>query len=142
MIRPKSIELFERCYLGGWAVGVVNTLMTWTAVSDDPRIVEASEVIGSWYLPTMTAIGLAIPLILWFFIARKGSVVAKWIMVVLTAIGVIGLALSFARGEYPAGIPGILGLIGVTLNIAAAAMLFRPDARPWFGERAPQEPVA
>ncbi|MFD1786946.1 hypothetical protein ACFSC3_05100 [Sphingomonas floccifaciens] len=142
MLRPKSIDLFERCYLGGWAVGLINTLISWTNVRQDPRIIAAAEQVGSWYLSTITAIGLAIPLILWFFIARKGSVVAKWIMVGLTALGVAGLALSFARGQYPAGIAGILGLAGVVLNIAAAAMLFRPDAKPWFGEDSPREPVA
>ncbi|HET9509647.1 MAG TPA: hypothetical protein VFO80_00720 [Sphingomonas sp.] len=142
MIRPKSIELFERCYLGGWAVGLVNTLINWSNVRQDARVVAAAEQVGTWYLPTITAIGLIIPLVLWFFIARKGSVVAKWIMVVLTAIGVIGLALAFARGDYPVALAGLLGLVGVVLNIAAAAMLFRPDAKLWFGETPTQDPAA
>lgn len=134
MVRPRSIELFERCYLGGWAVAVVNTLLNWSKWQDDPRIAQAAEQIGSWYLPTTTIIGLMIPLILWYFIARRASAVAKWIMVVLTALGLVGIAISLAMGTFPTGLSGIFGLVGVALNVAAATMLFRADAKPWFGE--------
>ncbi len=140
MIRPKSIALFERCYLGGWAIGLINTAMMWSSWQSDPRIIQAAEQIGTWYLPTTTAIGLLIPLVLWYFIARRGSVVAKWIMVVLTALGVVGIAASLAMGTFPTGLAGIFGLVGVALNVTAAAMLFRPDAKAWFGETATQEP--
>lgn len=134
MNRPKSIELFERCYLGGWLVALVNTATNWSRVQRDPRVVEAANQIGTWYMPTVTALGLLLPLILWYFIARRGSVVAKWVMVVVTAIGVGSLALQMARGQFEIGLPGILGIVGVVLNVIAATMLFRPDARPWFGE--------
>ncbi len=142
MIRPKSIELFERCYLGGWAVGLVNTVLSWSTWADDPRITQAAEQIGGWYLPAMTVIGLLIPLILWYFIARRGSVVAKWIMTVLTAFGLAGVAIGLATGGYPGGLSGMLGLVGVALNVAAAALLFRADSKPWFGESAAEGPLA
>lgn len=142
MIRPKSIELFERCYLGGWAVGLINTVIRWSDMQSDPRIVEATQAVGTGPLLAVSVIGLLIPLILWFFIARKGSVIAKWILVVITAIGVVSLAFSLARGALPTSVGGLLGLVGITLNIVAATLLFRPDAKLWFGESLPQDPVA
>jgi len=136
MVRPQSIVQFERVYLGAWALGLVNTALNWSSVQDNPQVQAAAEQIGGWYLPTITAIGLLIPLILWYFIARRGSVVAKWIMVVLTAFGLIGIAIGLAMGTTQSGIAGVLGIVGVVLNIIAATLLFRADAKPWFGETA------
>lgn len=133
-MRPKSIVLFERLYLGGWALGVVNTVLTWSAVRANPNMVAVDQQVGSWYVPTLTAIGLAIPLLLWFFIARKASVVAKWIMVVFTALGVLGIAFAGLSGTLVAGLSTLLSVTSVVLNIVAAALLFRADSREWFGE--------
>ena len=40
-MRPKSIELFEKVYLGAIVIGLVNTVVSWGQVSamlDDPRM--------------------------------------------------------------------------------------------------------
>lgn len=134
MVRPNAIVQFERFYLGGWAIGLLNTILNWSTVQNDPNVIAAREQIGSWYLPTITALGLLIPLVLWYFIARRGSVVAKWIMVVFTALGVAGIAIGLATGGTRFNLAGIAGLVGVALNIVAATTLFRPETRPWFGE--------
>lgn len=136
MQRPQSIVTFERCYLGGWAIGVLNTVINWSNVLKNPQVQQANAMVGEWYLPTVTGIGLLIPLILWYFIARRGSVVAKWIMVVFTALGVLGLARTLLMGGgLPTGVGAILAVLGVALNVYAATRLFRPDAKSWFGER-------
>ncbi|CAN5366005.1 hypothetical protein BH09PSE4_BH09PSE4_09280 [soil metagenome] len=134
MARPQSIILFERLYLGALALGILNTALNWSAagaiIADEPALAG----VASWYQPVATAIGIAIPLLLWYFIARRGSPVAKWIMVVLSALAAAGLVWSLSVGSANLSLIGILGIITVLLNLAAAWTLFRPDAKPWFGE--------
>ncbi|URW74387.1 hypothetical protein M9980_07230 [Sphingomonas donggukensis] len=134
MTRPTSIVTFERVYLGAWALGVINTAMTWSVVQASPEVALATAQIGAWYVPTITAIGLLIPLLVWYFVARRGSAVAKWIMVVLTVIGVGGLAFSALMGRLPGTTAAIISIVTVALNVFAATQLFKPDTRVWFGE--------
>ena len=131
-MRPASIVNFERLYLGAIALGVVNTFLSWDR---SLALLRAQPVqFGPGFLIATTTIGLAIQLLLWFFIARRASAVAKWILVVLVALGVIALAVSLARNPMIDGVAGIIGLITYALQIAALWMLFRPDARAWFDE--------
>ena len=108
-MRPASIVLFERIYWFAIIVGMLSGIWTYLHMSAMmPPVPGPVAGIMPIVMGVSMIVGIAINILLWFFIARKGSVVAKWIMVVLTAIGVAGLALSFARGDYPAGLPGIL----------------------------------
>ena len=143
MQRPPSIVNFERLYLGSIALGLVNTAIGWQARQD---VLAANRAVAgnpqvqatlAWLLPLVTVIGLAISLLLWFLVARRGSVVAKWIVTVFAGIGVltaIGVILTLVRGLSPSLIVSVLGLVTTALSVAAAAMLFRADALPWFGE--------
>jgi hypothetical protein len=83
---------------------------------------------------------LIVDLLLWFFIARRGSEVAKWIYIVLFAIAVVGVLRSLFGGghvELP-GLVRILSFLRVLIEAACAWLLFRPDANAWFkGERTP-----
>lgn len=51
MERPRSIVLFERCYLGGLAVGLVNTGVSWNAtltrLTEDPAAAQLGAVRGT-----------------------------------------------------------------------------------------------
>ncbi|SOB87361.1 hypothetical protein SAMN06297144_2491 [Sphingomonas guangdongensis] len=134
-MRPRSIVLFERLYLGAWALGLINTGLNWSqtmrqfsaggAVAVSPVLLYAS-----------TAIGLLIPLVLWFFITRRASLVAKWVLVVLFAIGLGSIALATLDGRLPSGLAGIVAVTATVLQAVAIGCLFQPDAREWFGEEA------
>lgn len=80
----------------------------------------------------MIAIGVVIALLLWFFIARRGSNVAKWILVVFTVFAIGSLVLGFTTGAVILDAGGIVRLVAVALQTAAVAFLFRPDAAAWF----------
>ena len=74
---------------------------------------------------------------LWFFIVRRPSVVAKWVQVVFAAFSAFALLSALflvASGRAQIGLQVVVGLIANILYIAAAVMLFRPDAKVWFGE--------
>ena len=133
-MRPASIVNFERLYLGAIALGLINTFLSWDR---SLALLRAQPVVqfGPGFLIGTAFIGLAIQLLLWFFIARRASVVAKWILVVLVAIGLLALAAQMARNPMIGSVTGIIGLITYVLQIGAVWMLFRPDARSWLGER-------
>ncbi|MGK6317951.1 hypothetical protein [Sphingomonas sp. DT-204] len=134
MSRPLSIVRFEQFYIAYWLVGLVNTVMSWDRSLSVAMRSPAVAAMGPGFLYATTAVGLAIPALLWFFIARRGSTIAKWILVVLFAIGLVALLFTFMGGRFPTGFSGALALIALVLQAAAVAMLFRPDTRTWFGD--------
>ncbi|CAN5683397.1 hypothetical protein BH11PSE6_BH11PSE6_26870 [soil metagenome] len=136
--RPKSIVMFERCYLAAFAISLVSTVLLWSSLNEQFGAQEL--LLGGWFLPTVTVIGFAIPLLLWYFIALRGSDVAKWIATALVALGVAGTIFSLALGRYTPNAAGLLGLVRVALQIVAIWFLFRPDTRVWFGGK-PQATV-
>lgn len=144
-MRPQSIELFEKVYLGAIAIGLVNTFLSWSQVSamlDDPRMQAAG--MGTGTLMFGLVVGILIPLLLWYFIARRASNVAKWIYVVLTALGLFGFLSSLANPLVPKGLVTVLGLAAVALQVFAAWLLFKPDSVEWLeskGANGPGDPT-
>ena len=130
--------MFERCYLAAFAISLVTTVLLWSSLNEQFGAQEL--LLGGWFLPTVTVIGFAIPLLLWYFIALRGSDVAKWIATALVALGVAGTIFSLALGRYTPNIAGLLGLVRIALQIVAIWFLFRPDNRVWFGGK-PQATV-
>lgn len=136
MERPESIVWFERCYLGAVALGLVNFALSWNDVMAKTAANPGLERLGPSFLPTMMigimAITLCINLLLWYFVARKGAVVAKWIVVIFFGINVLDVVLSIPRGSLPVGLSGILTIIALVLHAIAVWQLFKPDAEEWF----------
>jgi len=129
-MRPQSIVMFERLYLGAILVGIVNTVIGW---HQSLALLQAQPIpLGPGFLYFTTAIGILIPLLLWYFIARQGSVVAKWVLVALFVLGLLGYVLALSRGTVFAGVSTILGVIALLMQASAIWMLFRPDAEAWL----------
>ena len=137
MQRPISIVQFEQCYLGALVLGLVNTAIGWNDRMQLVQVQQAQGMMGGAFVPVMlgaTLIGAAITLLLWFLTARKGFAGAKWVVVVFYVLGLLALLLSLAQGTLPRGVAGILTVVAWVLNTVAVWLLFRPDARRWFGE--------
>ena len=133
-MRPKSIILFERLFLTMIVVGVLNGFLNFTTakaqLQADPQ---AAAMFGSGFLIGAIILGVIINLLLWFFVARKGSVVAKWIVVVFFGLSLLGIVTSLPNLVFPTALLSFLALI---LQGAAVYMLFRPDAVAWLkGDR-------
>lgn len=142
MERPISIVWFERCYLGSLVVALLNTALQW------PKLVEkmstqmatnpAAAQLGTSFIPASLGLGIffviAVSLLLWFFTARKHSVVTKWIVTVLFAYNLVMFVIGFAAGTAPASLYAVLAVAGLVLNGLAVWQLFKPDAKLWFGE--------
>jgi len=64
-------------------------------------------------------------------------VAAKWVVVVLAVLSIVGVGLSLAtvaRGETTIGTTSIVSFAADALSVVAALHLFKADAKLWFGE--------
>jgi hypothetical protein len=139
-MRPPSILMFERLFLGSLALSVVSYFVNYESMLRDletqPGVAELG--LGSGFAIGSMAVGLAIYLLLWFFIARKASSVAKWILIAFLALSVISLP-AMVMALWDLGV--VLGLAVYALEVAAAVYLFRDDAAAWFKGEVSTDPA-
>ena len=130
-MRPKSIIMFERLFLGSLVLGALNVLLSYddaaARVANDPGAQQLG--LGSGFFFGITAGSFAVYLLLWFLIARQASTVAKWILTVFVALGV-AFALPALTGSWTVTLA--LSLVIHALEILALVYLFRPDAKAWL----------
>jgi hypothetical protein len=134
-MRPSSIVRFDRLYLLSIVIGLVGNAVEWPVsiarLNADPNTAAlGGAVIG--FAGAMIALGTLIALLLWYFIARRGSTVAKWILVVFTGIAIGSLLIGFRSGAVIVDTGGIIRVVAIALQTAAVALLFARDAAPWF----------
>lgn len=138
MERPVSIVWFERCYLGATAVGLVNTALSWNTslqrMAESPGAAQFGPSFAGNILLLGTAVAIVIALVLWYFTARRRSVVTKWIITAFFGFAVLGVVTSLRMGTTQPGIGGVLMIVAFVLNALAVWQLFRPDANLWFDE--------
>jgi hypothetical protein len=145
-MRPPSIVLFEKVFLASIVVGILNTVLSWSLVfkaAENPAL--RATGIGESLVITSVLIGILLPLLLWYFIARRASTIAKWIYVVLTAFGLLAMVQALTATRIPGSLPLILSALALALQIYAAWLLFKPDAKAWFagesGDPASRGPI-
>ena len=136
MQQSPSIVRYEQLYLASFVLGLIATVLSW---NDTAAILTANPMLfdKAWILPVATAIGAAITLLLWYFTARRPSIVAKWIVVIFagfSALAIVSNLFAIATGRSPSIAAALLALMVSGLSIAAALLLFKPDAKAWFGE--------
>jgi hypothetical protein len=131
-MRPKSIVLFERLALLSILLGVIGTYLL--REQTQAALEAQGTPIGANTVLVIQAVTIAIYLLLVYFIARKGSPIAKWIYVALGALsivtGLIGVGQTFALGA----VAGAMSLVQIAIGVATIWLLFRPDAKAWFSE--------
>lgn len=123
--------MFERLFLASLALSAVGIVIGFDAMTEelasDPGVEQLG--IGGGLLAGMMAVGMVISLLLWWLIAHKASNVAKWILLVLAAFGLISVPAMLTG---PWNTMTVLSLATYALEIAALVYLFRDDARAWF----------
>ena len=75
---------------------------------------------------------LVLWLLLWYFTARRASVIAKWVVVVLFGLSVIGLLGTLISYQVAGALSTFLSLGTFALTGGSVWLLFRPDAQRWF----------
>ena len=134
-MRPASIQTFEKFFLASLAIGLVNAALSYNdnmkMLAADPATAEMASA-TNFMLPVLVfSVG-----ILWFLIARKASNVAKWVLVVLTALGLLMMIPTLVT---LAGINMVSTVLTVAVNalqIYAIVQLFKPDAKAWLEGKA------
>lgn len=135
-MKPNSIKLFDRFYLGALALGLANTVIHWDADAAALEAAESGVPLGSGFFILTTAAGFIISLLLWYFVSQRASNIARWLLTVLFGLGLVGFLAGAAMAATMIGeAPMLLGVLGLSLEAVAVWMLFRPDAKAWFGGR-------
>jgi hypothetical protein len=143
-MRPRSIVIFDWLFLASLVLSVVNTVVSYSAIVElfatDPTL-RASGVPGGAAYVGSHGFSIVVSLILWFFISRRASNVAKWILTALTAIGVLSMVRSWQQPELLGGV--LLGAVVLAvLQCVAVYFLFRKDAAAWLEGKVPVDPRA
>lgn len=142
MQRPPSIILFERLFWASIVTSFLTTILAWNDMMAEVESRDAGIRSG-------TAIGIAVVILaitlvilgaLWYAIARRGSNVAKWIYVVLTAIGTLQTIASLFDPDSLSTMWLGATLLATALSVASAAVLFRADAVAWLNGKGPVDP--
>ena len=136
MVRPKSIRLFELCYLGSILVGAANTALTWAETNASVEAAQVKQMLGQWFVPLSAVFIYTLWLLLWYFTARARSNVARWVVVVFYVLSLIGFLFSLGVAARPDGMTLALSLLSLALTTASVFFLFRRDAAEWFGKSA------
>lgn len=143
MERPKSVVTFERVFWASVAVGLIGGILGWNDVLEtyqrEPSI--AAMGFGNGFLIAIWCISLALQLLFWYLIARKGSNVMRWIYVVLMGFGIISALATIGNPDMPGGISQIASLGSTALTAVAIFFLFRPDASDWFTKKRQVDPA-
>lgn len=95
-------------------------------------IVESAVI----FVGVALGIGFALSILLWYFVARKASNIAKWIYVMVMGFGAVSTLTSLNDPTSPTGLALAISLVSTALTALSILLLFRPDARTWFGKDA------
>ncbi|MFN3944313.1 MAG: hypothetical protein ACK4K7_05245 [Allosphingosinicella sp.] len=128
MERPKEVAAFEWLFLAAIALGVVGAIIDWELLAADPLLL------------TVIALSLIVTLLLVIGTSRFRSNVSRWILTVLTVIGVAMSAGTLGVTT----LTGLLATVTALLQVLALFLLFTEPARTWFAAPAtdtqPEEP--
>ena len=138
-MRPYSMTVFDRIYWAMIVIGLLGGAVNWqaamTTITTNPGLGMLGNGAVMGILIGSVLLGLVINVLLWYFISRRVSNTARWIWVVLAAIGLPGSLRIIFAGNTQITLPGAgraIVAINIVLQIAAAVMLFRAESRAWF----------
>ncbi|HEX8654890.1 MAG TPA: hypothetical protein VF693_06685 [Allosphingosinicella sp.] len=127
-MRPASIVNFERIVLLLIVIGLVGSVLSW----DGLQAATAQHGLDEGSLIAVHVILLALLLLLLWLIARRRSVVAKWIWILLW-LAWIGVSIPTLGATFSWPLPALLLQAAQwVLVLLSIWMLLRPDAAAWF----------
>lgn len=133
-MRPASIVTFDRLYLVAIGLGLINSVLSLPhaeqVLADNPAMQQLR--LGAVTLYVLLALTVAIQLGLWHFVAHRGSSLARWLLIAVTALGLLNLPMALRQLGQGAGLGILLTVAIEAMRIVAIGFLFRADARPWF----------
>ncbi|ODP39326.1 hypothetical protein [Sphingomonas turrisvirgatae] len=147
-MRPQSIVRFEQAYLASIVLWIIGLALNWNtrlgAIERDARFGGNPQMIqfAEWTMIGSAVLGLAIWVLLWYFVARRGAAWAKWVLVAFLAISALSVPFALLNMGVIGAVGTMVGLLAFLLNAVAVAMLFRADAVAWLGGKPSAEAAA
>ena len=130
-MRPQSIVRFERVVLAMIVVGLLASVLNW----DNMTAAMEELGYGGGLVAATQALSVGILLLLMWLIARRRSVVAKWIYVLLSVGGLVMAAIGISGTLRQSTPLLIIEIVQWLLTIFSLWLLFRPDSNAWFSDR-------
>jgi|SRR4051812_41010633 hypothetical protein len=137
-MRPNSIVNFERVVILSILLGIVGSVLNKAKME---AMTAGQPHLSSSTMLTIQIIVILLYLVLIYFISRKGSPVAKWIYVVLCAIGLLFGLLALPVLMKIGTLPLLIAVVQYGLSIVSLWLLFRPDSKAWFSEGRTVDPA-
>jgi hypothetical protein len=129
-MRPSTIVNFEWLSLLAILLGVATMVLAWDSLISSVR----SKVLGSGLEPAVAILAIiyvALLVLLILLTSRRASNVAKWLLVLIIAAGLVG-SVPRIPAMLGAGVLGWVETAQMLIQLAAIVMLFLPASRAWF----------
>ena len=125
--KPSAIAWFERLYVLGILLATVSLIATWNETmssgGDDGAILSLMSGV-------MVALIYVLNFLFWFFIMRRHSNIARWVLSVLTVVTTPLIFLT--PDKRPWDVWHAVDIVDMVVGLAAISCLFLPGARRWF----------
>lgn len=136
LARPKSILWFERLFVASIFLSAVRASLNWINTLSGTEF--NTEGWNNFFIAMIltTAISFLIDIGLCYFVARRASNLAKWILVTKTFLGmavVVWTLPSLLQVDLAVVVASTLFI--QILFVISIIFLFRRDARSWFRDR-------
>ena len=129
---PPSIRQFRLIYGVVVLLSALNVVLLWPSLTASVARNPALGSAGSAVQAAVVLIGLAIPVLIWWFVGFRRSAIARIALVLIVAVALISLVRALAAGQPAFDLMGLVRLAALALQVVALVLLFRPDTRPWF----------
>jgi hypothetical protein len=130
-LRPQSIIRFEQFYVAICLITVLEQILTFLGLSGPDEARDLSPVVVGF----IVAVTYGILFLFWYLIVWRASNVAKWVLVVMTGLGLLGTIpiITTQAVSHPlyAGFTAVI----TGLQLIAIVFLFRRDAAEWLRSR-------
>ena len=140
-MKPTAIKRFDWLYLGAIVLSTVATFINYDSLMaqmEAELATSGAEGVSSIALIGGFAFGIVVSLALWFLVSVLRIGLVKWIIALFAAWGAVSFVLSMLQTGFDVSL--VLGAIAVIMNVAAAALLFTPEAKAWFASKRSGQP--
>jgi hypothetical protein len=128
LARPESVVWYERLALAAFAVGLVS------AAANPAPLVKYYNQSPIGY-PIIVVAFLTVQLLWIWLVARKRQNWARWIILIVTLIG-IPIAIWEVEERFQINpVASIFFYLAFATSIVAVMLLFRADSREWFSRK-------
>lgn len=135
MKRPRSIILFEWTFIIATALSFVALVIDYSTDPAAFAIEKSDDPLAIWVSLAVIAFFAVVSWALWYGVARRASVVAKWLVVAFFVLGTGAVTFAWIYPEPNTYIANAIDTLACVLNGVAAWALFRADALDWFAGR-------